>query len=369
MPRRRAFTLIELLVVIAIIGILIALLLPAVQKIREAAARMQCSNNLKQLGLAAHNYHDSNNRLPAASLVPYAVQNNDSNLMMQMPFGPNWAVWLLPYIEQTPLYNQANLSSYPGTAVVNDPKGKLYGVGKPGYASFNLSWRVIRGATVKTYLCPSDPNNQTPYNDNTPGVTSPAETGWARGNYAANAGFDDYDHVSGGAAWICAQNSPLKGLATAGPMVANLGSKFTEIPDGLSNTVLFNEIRAGISPLDPRGTWALGFPGASITNAGRAAYNPTPNNILGDSGGDGDEVQNCYKFWRAGIGSRDQMGCINDSGNIMTSAMARSRHTGGVNACFCDGSVHFIPNSISEYTWGVLNAKADGQVLLSDWSN
>jgi prepilin-type N-terminal cleavage/methylation domain-containing protein/prepilin-type processing-associated H-X9-DG protein len=368
MQRRRAFTLIELLVVIAIIGILIALLLPAVQKIREAAARMQCSNNLKQIGLGAHNYHDTNGRLPAASLIPYASVDTDGNLLMQEAFGPNWAVWLLPYIEQGPLFEQANPASYPGFAVVKDGgnKGSRNMVGGADYAKFNLSWRVIRAATVKTYLCPSDPNNQQPYVDNTPGVTSPLETGWARGNYAANAGFDDYDHVSGGVRHIAAQASPLKGLVCNGPMVANYGARFTDISDGLSNTILFNEIRAGINPLDPRGTWALGFPAASITNAGRDFTNPTPNNNLGDASGYGDEIENCSKFRYVGIGTQQQMGC---TGTSMTSGQARSRHIGGVNSCFADGSVHFIPNSISEYTWGCLEAMADGQVLLSDWSN
>ncbi len=366
MQRRRAFTLIELLVVIAIIGILIALLLPAVQKIRDAAARMQCQNNLKQIGLASHNYHDTNQRLPPAAQVPYALQNNDSNLMMQMPFGPNWAVLLLPFIEQGPLFNQASPSLYPGFVVANDSKGKLYGVGTAGYNNFYEGWRVIRGVTVKTYVCPSDPNSGTPYNDNTPGVNSPVETGWARGNYGANAGFEDFDHVNGGATYISTQ-SALKGVAAGGVMEANWGARFTDISDGLSSTIMYNEIRAGISPLDPRGTWALGFPGASITNAGRAAYNPTPNNILGDSGSDGDEIENCYKFWYLGIGSQGGMGCINDSGSIMTSGMARSKHTGGVNACFCDGSVHFIQNSINQVTWGLLNARADGLVIPTDY--
>src|SRR5262249_6212414 len=139
------------------------------------------------------------------------------------------------------------------------------------------------------------------------------------------------------------------------------------ILDGTSNTILFNEVRAGISPLDPRGTWALGFPGASITNAGRAPYNPTPNNSLGDSGTDGDEIQNCSEFWAPGIGSQARMGCFNDPGAIMTSGMARSLHPGGVNACFADGSVRFVSESISEYTWGLLNSKADGLTLPNDY--
>jgi prepilin-type processing-associated H-X9-DG protein len=142
----------------------------------------------------------------------------------------------------------------------------------------------------------------------------------------------------------------------------NYGAKITAITDGTSNTIMFNEIRAGITASDPRGVWAMGMPSSSISNAGRGAYNPTPNNLLGDSGNDGDEIQTCYEFWNPTIGSLQGMGCIK-GGNLMTSGMARSRHTGGVNACFCDGSVHFIQNGITEYTWGLLNSKSDGLVI------
>src|SRR6516225_3233735 len=114
---RRGFTLIELLVVIAIIAILIGLLLAAVQKVREAAARAKCQNNLKQLGLAAHAYHDANGSFPPGVRMPYAQAGNDPLTGgMGNPFGPNWAVYLLPYVEQGALFQQANVTSYPGTA-------------------------------------------------------------------------------------------------------------------------------------------------------------------------------------------------------------------------------------------------------------
>jgi prepilin-type N-terminal cleavage/methylation domain-containing protein/prepilin-type processing-associated H-X9-DG protein len=352
---RKGFTLIELLVVIAIIAVLIGLLLPAVQKVREASARSSCQNNLKQIGLAALQYHEHNQTLPAAVLLPYGKDGFDPTLDLKSPFGPNWAVLILPFIEQGNLYTSINVNAYPGAVLTPGSSAN--------FASADRSWRALRGTTVKTYLCPSDSNNQVPYSDPADG---PPEPTWARGNYGANAGFNDFDHSVNGKDIV---NSGIPGIAPATSnsspvMEANYGARLTDITDGTSSTCMFNEIRAGISPLDPRGVWALGLPSSSITNAGRDNTNPTPNNSLGGQGqnGFGDEIQNCGKFWTADIGNPQRMGCLKN-GTIMTSAQARSLHSGGVNSVFCDGSVHFISESISQRNWVLLQSKNDGLTL------
>lgn len=384
-PRRKGFTLVELLVVIAIIGVLIGLLLPAVQKIRSAAARISCANNLRQIGLAAHNYHDSKKTLPPAIVMPYA-QHDDQNffnngvaslsatLDMSQPFGPNWAVFLLPFIEQDNLFRLANVNAYPGPG---------FAAWKPGVNPFGLpidrTWRGIRGNVIPTYQCPADAYNQLPYDDEGQNGARdcPQEFGWARGNYAACAGFTDYDHTVKG--FDARFNEPFSGpgdstsdgipahmlypISKGPPMAINYGSRLTDFTDGTSNTIMFNEVRAGIDATDPRGVWAIGYPGSSVTNAGRI-YNPTPNNQLGDDGGSGDEMQQCYKFWYPTIGSKDRMGCFpNVSGDSNNSAMARSMHTGGLNACFADAHVQFVTNDVTQWVWCLLQSKNDGQTL------
>jgi prepilin-type N-terminal cleavage/methylation domain-containing protein len=182
MTRRPGFTPVELLVVIAIIAVLIGLLLPAVQKVREAAARAKCQNNLKQLGLACHAYHDANGSFPVGVRMPYAQASNDPLTGgMGNPFGPNRAVFILPCIEQGPLFQQANVTGYPGTT------------NTANFGSYNLSWRSVRGQQLPTMLCPSDQGV------GAPAFTDPngrlAEANWARGNYACNGGTADNGSV------------------------------------------------------------------------------------------------------------------------------------------------------------------------------
>src|SRR5262245_34912969 len=170
---RRAFTLIELLVVIAIIAILIGLLLPAVQKIREAANRMKCSNNMKQIGLGLHNYNDVNGQLPPAvlanipTLLPNATAAMQGSAGQLDMIGPNWMILLLPFIEQDNLFNLYSTSIQNYRNNINDQ-----------------NWRAIRSNRIPIYVCPSDPFAATPFT-NTNIVST---TGWFRGSYGANSG-------------------------------------------------------------------------------------------------------------------------------------------------------------------------------------
>jgi prepilin-type N-terminal cleavage/methylation domain-containing protein/prepilin-type processing-associated H-X9-DG protein len=342
---RRGFTLLELLVVIAIIGVLLGML-PAVQRARETANRMSCTSHLKQIGLALHHYHEVNGRFPPAVVMPYADLNDDSRTNYgSSPFGPNWAIFILPYIEQTDLYTQANPVGYPGTARLSD------------YASYNLSWRQVRGARIKLYLCPSDSRQEVPFTDPN---GSPPEDGWARGNYAASNGTGDADHSLGGNPEPA--EDPFRGLSKGPVMAINYGARMAEITDGTSVTFLAHEVRVGINSMDRRGTWALGFPGASMVNGGQQ-YNPTPNNLRDDA----DEIEGCRGFWYPGIGTRDGMGCLNESNPGSEGATARSRHPSGVNACFADGHVQFVKNSISRFTWVLLQSTNDGEVPDTDY--
>jgi prepilin-type N-terminal cleavage/methylation domain-containing protein/prepilin-type processing-associated H-X9-DG protein len=352
---RRGFTLIELLVVIAIIAILIGLLLPAVQKVREAANRMSCSNNCKQIGLALMNYESSYEKFPPASQVPWGrVGKDDCHMDYTGPFGPNWAVLLLPYIEQDNLYRQANVASFPGV-----PIGTPNGTPPPGVDG--MGWRTVVGTTVKTYVCPSDSKTRIMFNS--PSVPGTPD-GWARGSYGVTAGYEDYDHVAGGATFKSSKKNVAgaAGLISSPMMSSNFGCKIADITDGTSNTIMVAELRAGLTPLDPRGVWALGFPGSSIVNGGRGAYNPTPNNLLGGTSDDGgDELQDGALYCTL-QGASVKMGCTT-AGTLMTSAMSRSLHTGGVNCCMGDGSVRFVKDTIAELNWCRYLSKEDGQII------
>jgi prepilin-type N-terminal cleavage/methylation domain-containing protein/prepilin-type processing-associated H-X9-DG protein len=356
----RGFTVLECIVVLAISGLLAALTLPAIQQIRNSAKRVQCANNMRQLGLAANDYCNTRGRLPVGCTMPYALPASEPTIAdasgipppellydltltdsparrnsdpIRYPFGPNWAVYLLPHIEQDNLYRTANIEDY------------MIGY-KSGDAARRDQWRTaLKDKVVRSYLCPADVGNAVPFGGYThnPGP-------WARGNYAANAGPGWWQMSLNG-------RSYQESYGKTGPVFGiNFGAALTEIPDGLGATVLFTEVRVGVGPEDPRGVWTMGFPGSSITAANAIGDCPTPN----DRNETSDDIQGCPDFYYSGIGRRDRMGCNRGFANLgwpSWQAQSRSRHRGGVNACFADGSVHFIRDSIDQGVWfGLLSA-------------
>jgi prepilin-type N-terminal cleavage/methylation domain-containing protein/prepilin-type processing-associated H-X9-DG protein len=220
MPRRHAFTLIELLVVIAIIAILIGLLLPAVQKVREAAARLQCQNNLKQIGLACHAYHDARKSFPPGYVATASYPSTSP--------GWGWGTFLLPYIEQDNLYRQLNL-----------------------YAPVETQPAIQ--TLVPVYLCPSDqlPDSAFPVTD----ATLTTITLAAPSSYAATVGQDA---------------SEVDALTGDGVFYRNSKTRLTDISDGTSNTTLIGD-RAWTQT---KGIWA-GAPDGAVTRAGE--QNVWPN--------------------------------------------------------------------------------------------
>jgi prepilin-type N-terminal cleavage/methylation domain-containing protein/prepilin-type processing-associated H-X9-DG protein len=387
---RRGFTLIELLVVIAIIAVLIALLLPAVQSAREAARRAQCTNNAKQLALGVMNFESSNGTFPKGINQPYltglnyATGSDALGSDQTEPFGPNWAVMILPYIDQAPLYNSSNVLGYPGWPGPYIPPGNPGGLSTaPNENLYNMDWcnTTVRSSRLAVFVCPTDPNNgpdsffYTPSDYQNYPTYAPMDqmkgiplTNWARVNYGAVQGATDPDHQINGIDDYGA--SPFKGYPKTGVMGLNFGSKLASITDGTSNTAMIAELRVGLNSMDIRGTWAIGLGMASL--AGHAKpYNPTPNNKNGfpypNCNDGGDEMQTGPilgpLFPTANL---QGMGFNCGGGMYNSGGQSRSMHPGGVNVAFCDGSVHFIKNTISQFTWFQILVKNDGVILSSD---
>ena len=293
MPRRSAFTLIELLVVIAIIAVLIGLLLPAVQKVREAAARMQCGNNLKQIGLAAHNYASTNNDvLPNNFTIQPVPGSTPPSNNITTPIG-SWNTVLLPFIEQENLYRQFDL------------RYDWYD---------NANSNNMRAATtaVKTYLCPSAPKG-------TARVVQSLHNG-----VQFAAGATDYCGVP--AAYLNnTQNSSL----FAGAMNTRFGSfkvRLIDITDGTSNTLFVVEMG------DKPSAWRAG---KQLTDNSGTVFTVT-NNTIGSGQWAAPNWNHLRSHTFDGLTQFGEcaVNCSNGAGIY-------SFHTGGANVAFCDGSVRF----------------------------
>jgi prepilin-type N-terminal cleavage/methylation domain-containing protein/prepilin-type processing-associated H-X9-DG protein len=334
MTRRRGFTLIELLVVIAIIAVLIALLLPAVQAAREAARRMQCVNNMKQLGLAMHNYHDLHNVIVTARIYTLS-QCPTGNVLSGCQDTP-WFCLMLPQFEQIPLYNAFNFT-----------------IGASGPGNLGLAVNSTVTATkIALFQCPSDRDSL---------FIFPNIPNESRGNYGINWGNTQYDQG------LVTTNLPA-GTTRPMPFPLDKTVSFASVIDGLSQTVLMSEVLQGSSN-DVRGlVWSsLAGAGSFETRFTPNSFNdfyqiPVPTLKPSVMVANADILPNGFCNPEPVQG----LACLNVGTFAYAYAGARSRHAGGVNTLFGDGSVHFVKNSINAATWIALGSISSGEVIGAD---
>jgi len=333
----RGFTLIELLVVIAIIAVLIALLLPAVQAAREAARRAQCVNNLKQLGIALHNYHSATNSLPWGSF--YAGGWSDVSPL----------VMLLPHVEQTQIYNAINFSLYFSSV----------GMANPGGAIQTTAWR----ATVAAFQCPSDTDRLTNAECHT--------------SYMANTGADASSINN-----LNALSGPFQPQVNRGNGQYNRPASFASIIDGLSNTAMISEVVKGIGtsnnaqidPLKPSGTASVltggGSGGGSLNDYNLCQAKPVKTIADAASGtptGSWYFVAQPNMSLYCHVMPPNTWSCAYTAmRDYDASVTASSRHPGVVNVLMGDGSCKAVKSSVAREVWWGIGTKAGAEVISSD---
>jgi prepilin-type N-terminal cleavage/methylation domain-containing protein/prepilin-type processing-associated H-X9-DG protein len=347
--RRHGFTLVELLVVIAIIGVLIALLLPAIQAARESARRIQCVNNIKQLALATQNYESTKKELPPSAITDLEESNAGSDSAF-MAFDPesgkqfSWVVLLLPFIEQQNLHGAFDLSK---TVFEQD--------------------RNPQAEFIDALLCPSDSARGRLHVDE----VATAGKAMAKGNYAA---------------YVSPLHIDLQ-LLWPGALIAT-GQPLSRIVDGTSHTIIYSEVRTLDHERDERGAWAVPWAGSSILSFDmhhvcpdgsyfdkclheglEGIYRPDPGSVgktqlPNTRGSITDTLFYCKDDQKAEAKS-EGMPCVGWIRRVGASgyysASPRSLHPGGVNVAFVDGHTAFVTDDIDEYTFAYWVSINDGQ--------